>query len=215
MSVERKPWTGDFDAMVKRRVIRVLVPHSKTSYFVERGQPRGIVYDAFKAYEDEINKKRGNLKVNVVFFPTTRDRLVPRSAGWAWRCRGRGLHHHHRARQGRRFRDSGHDKAGERDRGDGTAIAAADVARRPRRQGGLRPQVIELLGAPRAAQRASFKGEGKAADHSAAGARGSRRRGPSRDAQRRSLRHRASSTTTSWRSGRRSTRRSSRVPTWP
>ncbi len=77
LSVERKPCTGDFDAMVKRRVIRVLVPHSKTSYFVERGQPRGIVYDAFKAYEDEINEKRGNLKVNVVFFPTTRDRLVP------------------------------------------------------------------------------------------------------------------------------------------
>ena len=44
---------------------------------MERGQPRGIVYDAFKAYETEINAKRGNLKVNVVFFPTTRDRLVP------------------------------------------------------------------------------------------------------------------------------------------
>ena len=77
LSVERKPWTGDLNAMIQRRVIRVLVPHSRTSYFVERGQPRGIVYDAFKAYEDEINAKRGNLKVNVVFFPTTRDRLVP------------------------------------------------------------------------------------------------------------------------------------------
>jgi membrane-bound lytic murein transglycosylase MltF len=77
LSVERKPWTGDLNAMIQRRVIRVLVPHSKTSYFVERGQPRGIVYDAFKAYEDELNAKRGNLKVNVVFFPTTRDRLVP------------------------------------------------------------------------------------------------------------------------------------------
>ena len=26
-----KTWTGDFDGMVKRRVIRVLVPYSKTS----------------------------------------------------------------------------------------------------------------------------------------------------------------------------------------
>jgi len=77
LNVERKPWTGDLNAMIERRVIRVLVPHSKTSYFVERGQPRGIVYDAFQAYEDELNKKRGNLKVNVVFIPTTRDRLVP------------------------------------------------------------------------------------------------------------------------------------------
>ena len=27
MSVDRKPWTGDLDAMIKRRIIRVLVPH--------------------------------------------------------------------------------------------------------------------------------------------------------------------------------------------
>jgi membrane-bound lytic murein transglycosylase MltF len=75
--ITRKPWTGDFDAMVKRRVIRVLVPHSKTMYFVESGQPRGVVYEIFKAFEDELNKKRGPLKVNVVFFPTTREKLVP------------------------------------------------------------------------------------------------------------------------------------------
>ena len=61
--------------MVKRRLIRVLVPHSKTMYFVEMGQPRGVAYEALKAFEDEINKKRGNLKVNVVFFPTTRDQM--------------------------------------------------------------------------------------------------------------------------------------------
>jgi len=77
LPIVRNKWTGDFDAMVKRRIIRVIVPHSKTSYFVERGQPRGIVYDAFKAFEDEINKKRGNLKVNVVFFPTSREKMVP------------------------------------------------------------------------------------------------------------------------------------------
>jgi membrane-bound lytic murein transglycosylase MltF len=63
--------------MIKRRIIRVLVPHSKTSYFVEAGQPRGVVYEAFKAFEDQINKKRGPLRVNVVFFPTTREKLVP------------------------------------------------------------------------------------------------------------------------------------------
>jgi membrane-bound lytic murein transglycosylase MltF len=73
----RKPWTGDYDAMIKRRVIRVLVPHSKTLYFVEAGQPRGVAYEAFKAFEDQINKQHGALKVNVVFFPTTREKLVP------------------------------------------------------------------------------------------------------------------------------------------
>ena len=73
----RKPWLGDYDAMVKRRLIRVLVPHSKTMYFVELGQPRGMAYEALKAFEDDINKKRGNIKVNVVFFPTTREKLIP------------------------------------------------------------------------------------------------------------------------------------------
>ncbi len=77
LPIARKPWTGDFDAMVKRRVIRVLVPHSKTMYFVEAGQPRGLAYEAFKTFEDELNKKRGPLKVNVVFFPTTREKMVP------------------------------------------------------------------------------------------------------------------------------------------
>jgi membrane-bound lytic murein transglycosylase MltF len=63
--------------MLKRRVIRVLVPHSKTHYFVERGQPRGIAFDGMTAFGDELNKKRGNLKVLVVFYPTTRDKLIP------------------------------------------------------------------------------------------------------------------------------------------
>jgi membrane-bound lytic murein transglycosylase MltF len=77
LPIERKPWTGDYDAMVKRRVIRVLVPHSKTMYFVERGQPRGIAYEAFTAFAEQINKGKGNLKVQIVFFPTTRDKLIP------------------------------------------------------------------------------------------------------------------------------------------
>lgn len=30
-----KPWTGDFDGMVKRRVIRALVVYSKPFYFLD------------------------------------------------------------------------------------------------------------------------------------------------------------------------------------
>jgi membrane-bound lytic murein transglycosylase MltF len=76
-AINRKPWTGDFDALVKRRVIRVLVPHSRTHYFVDHGQPRGIAYEAMTAFEQQINKTRGNIKVLVVFFPTPRDKLIP------------------------------------------------------------------------------------------------------------------------------------------
>jgi membrane-bound lytic murein transglycosylase MltF len=77
LPIPRQQWKGDYDGMLKRRRIRVLVPHSKTLYYVERGQPRGIAYEAMKAFEDQINQKRGNLKVFVAFFPTTHDRLIP------------------------------------------------------------------------------------------------------------------------------------------
>ena len=36
-----KPFTGDFDAMVKRRAIRVAVTFNRTHYFLDKGQERG------------------------------------------------------------------------------------------------------------------------------------------------------------------------------
>jgi hypothetical protein len=38
--IDNKPWTGDFDAMLERRVIRVIVPYSRTLYFNDKGQKR-------------------------------------------------------------------------------------------------------------------------------------------------------------------------------
>jgi membrane-bound lytic murein transglycosylase MltF len=75
----RKKWTGDFDGMLQRRVIRALVPHSRTMYFVEKGQPHGLAYEALKAFEDEINKtyNKGKLKVHVLMTPTSREDLIP------------------------------------------------------------------------------------------------------------------------------------------
>jgi membrane-bound lytic murein transglycosylase MltF len=68
---------GDFDAMKKRRVIRVLVVYNKTNYFIDKGAPRGLTYEAFKMFEDELNKKykTGNLKIHVVFRPVGRPDL--------------------------------------------------------------------------------------------------------------------------------------------
>jgi len=68
---------GDFDAMRKRRVIRALVVYNKTNYFIDKGAPRGITYDALKLFEDEINRKykTGNLKINVAFLPVGRKDL--------------------------------------------------------------------------------------------------------------------------------------------
>ncbi len=71
--------TADLDAMIERRYIRVLTTYSKTSFFIDRGTPRGLVPDAFKVFEDELNKrlKTGHLRVSVVFVPVAHDELMP------------------------------------------------------------------------------------------------------------------------------------------
>jgi len=81
----QKPWTGDLDGMIERRVIRVLTVNSKTFYFHDKGTLRGTVVDFFKVFEDGLNKKLAaenklknkNLKVRVVFIPLPRDQLLP------------------------------------------------------------------------------------------------------------------------------------------
>jgi membrane-bound lytic murein transglycosylase MltF len=79
IDLANRPWVGDLDGMVERRVIRALVVPSKTFYFVENGRQRGISYEALKAFEDELNGKLGrrHIKVLVVFIPTSYDKLVP------------------------------------------------------------------------------------------------------------------------------------------
>jgi hypothetical protein len=68
-----KPWTGDLDGMVKRRAIRVLVPYSKTFYFVDRAVQRGLSYDVTRLLEAELNKKlkTGNIRVHVICVPVS------------------------------------------------------------------------------------------------------------------------------------------------
>ena len=73
-------WTGDLDVMATHRAIRVLVPYSKTLYFVDfQGVQRGICYDFMRTFEDALNKRigRDKLRVNVVFISVPRDQLIP------------------------------------------------------------------------------------------------------------------------------------------
>ena len=74
-----KPFTGDFDAMVKRRAIRVAVTFNRTHYFIDKGQERGLTYESLKLFENDLNTdlKTGNLKVHVVIVPMSRDQLYP------------------------------------------------------------------------------------------------------------------------------------------
>ncbi len=74
-----KQWLGDLDGMRKRRTVRLLVPYSKTFYFVDKGgKQAGITYDVGHAFEEWLNKreKTKTLKISVVFIPVARDRLL-------------------------------------------------------------------------------------------------------------------------------------------
>ena len=71
---------ADFDGLVERRVVRVVVPHSRTLYFNDKGRERGISADFVRDFERYINQKYkkqlGKRPITVVMRPTTRDALL-------------------------------------------------------------------------------------------------------------------------------------------
>ncbi len=74
-------WIGDFDGMSKRHLIRILVPYSKTYFYVDRGRQQGIDYEFGKALEEWLNKhhptKSKHQAWKVFFIPVKRDQLLP------------------------------------------------------------------------------------------------------------------------------------------
>jgi membrane-bound lytic murein transglycosylase MltF len=72
-------WTGDFDGMTERRLIRVLTVYNKMMFFIDKGRQRGTTHDVFMEFEKFVNEKlkSGTLKTKVLFIPVTRDRLLP------------------------------------------------------------------------------------------------------------------------------------------
>lgn len=80
LQVGSRPWLGDFEGMTQRRIIRALVPYSKTFFTIEKGRPRGVSYDILSTFEQDLNKKlkTKHLKVKVLFVPVGRDELLPK-----------------------------------------------------------------------------------------------------------------------------------------
>jgi membrane-bound lytic murein transglycosylase MltF len=76
-SVLDREFTGDFDEMVKRRLIRAGVVYNRTQYFIDRGVQRGISYESIALFEEQLNKrlKTGLLKVHVAVVPLQRDQV--------------------------------------------------------------------------------------------------------------------------------------------
>ncbi|MFT5702203.1 MAG: membrane-bound lytic murein transglycosylase MltF [Desulforhopalus sp.] len=75
-------FTGDYSQMVKRRLIRILVPYNRAFFFFDGAQPKGISYENGRQLEKFINKreKTKTLKIQVVFIPTPRNKLLERIA---------------------------------------------------------------------------------------------------------------------------------------
>jgi membrane-bound lytic murein transglycosylase MltF len=71
-------WTGDFDGMIERHRIRVLLPYSKTFYFLDGPKQAGVAYEGMKIFEKWLNEKLGkkHLKVHVVIIPTPSEHLL-------------------------------------------------------------------------------------------------------------------------------------------
>src|SRR5499427_5362744 len=79
LSLERQPWQGDFDAMLERRLIRVLIPYSRTLYFNDQGRERGLTAENVRDFERYLNQKYaqqlGKRPLTIFLIATTRDQL--------------------------------------------------------------------------------------------------------------------------------------------
>ena len=81
LAIANKPWTGDFDKLLQRRMIRVFAPFSRSLYFSDKGRARGLAVELVRDWERYINikyaKQLGNRPVTVYTLPGTRDKLLP------------------------------------------------------------------------------------------------------------------------------------------
>ncbi len=72
-------WKGDFEAMAEKNRIRALVVYSKTFYFIDIGEQKGLTYEGLMLFQKFVNEKldKKTVKVNVIFIPVARDQLLP------------------------------------------------------------------------------------------------------------------------------------------
>ncbi|HUG78939.1 MAG TPA: transporter substrate-binding domain-containing protein [Burkholderiales bacterium] len=80
LDVLTAPALRDFDAMREARLIRALLPHSRTLFYSDRGRQRGISADSVREFERWINRKYrrslGARPLTVALIPTPREKLI-------------------------------------------------------------------------------------------------------------------------------------------
>ena len=71
-------WIGGYNGMIERRGMRVLMPYSRTNFFLDGATEKGLAYDGVKSFEKFINArhKTKHLKIHMVIIPTERELLL-------------------------------------------------------------------------------------------------------------------------------------------
>ncbi len=78
--------TGDLDAILESRRFRLIVPYSKTHFYIDRGRQMGVAAEFGREFEAWLNRRhaKSGLPITVVLQPAPRDRLLN------WLVDGRG-----------------------------------------------------------------------------------------------------------------------------
>ena len=80
LNLTSKVWKGDLDRMIERRMVRVLAPHSRTLFYIDKGQERGLSAELARDFERFLNQKYakqiGKRPITVYIAATTRDELI-------------------------------------------------------------------------------------------------------------------------------------------
>ena len=71
-------FTGDFDAIVAKRRLRVLIPFSRIYFHLEKGEMAGLAVGQLRSFEKQINAgiRDRSRRIFVFIVPTPRDRLL-------------------------------------------------------------------------------------------------------------------------------------------
>jgi membrane-bound lytic murein transglycosylase MltF len=81
LEIANSVWTGDFDKMLERRMIRVYAPFSRSLNFTDKGRERGIAVELVRDWERYLNikyaKQLGKRPLTIYVMPATRDKLLP------------------------------------------------------------------------------------------------------------------------------------------
>jgi membrane-bound lytic murein transglycosylase MltF len=72
-----EPWFGDYDGLAERRFLRVVVPYSRTYYYMDGVVQKGASFELLREFEKSLPRVGpGKIRPKIVIIPTTRDRIA-------------------------------------------------------------------------------------------------------------------------------------------